>query len=108
MSNALSFLNEHGTTLLAFFYGVCLLLMLRSHSKAFAGERNSVSGFAKRLRKRLKLPNDNGVSVDDMDNQELMTLVSQRLRSAIKETDRVSRRVNKTIKSIEPDVTPDN
>jgi len=68
------------------------------------------------IKKLEKISNDNGVSVaevvrmavdsynpaiEDMGDQELMTLVSERLKKAIKETDRVSRRVNKTIKTIE-------
>ena len=68
------------------------------------------------IKKLEKISNDNGVSVaevvrmavdsynpsvEDMGDQELMELVSKRLKDAIKETDRVSRRVNKTIKSIE-------
>lgn len=68
------------------------------------------------IRKLEKISSDNGVSVaevvrmavdsynpsvEDMGDQELMELVSQRLKDAIKETDRVSRRVKKTIKSFE-------
>lgn len=68
------------------------------------------------IQKLEKISNENGVSVaqvvrmavdcynpsaEDMGDQELMALVSRRLKVAIKETDRVSRRVNETIKSIE-------
>lgn len=37
----------------------------------------------------------------DMGDQELMALVSKNLKAAIKETDRVNRKVKKTIKQFE-------
>ena len=44
---------------------------------------------------------DYNAAKEDLGDQELMAMVSERLKKAIKETDRVSRRVNKTIKEIE-------
>ena len=49
---------------------------------------------------RLAVDSYNPVA-EDMGDQELMALVSTRLKAAIKETDRVSRKINKTIKAIE-------
>ena len=46
---------------------------------------------------RLAVDNYNP-NIEDMGDQELMALVSKKLREAIKETDRVSRRINKTVK----------
>ena len=40
-------------------------------------------------------------NVKDMGDQELMEMVSKRLKAAVKETNRVSRRVKKTIKMYE-------
>jgi len=40
-------------------------------------------------------------NVEDMGDQELMKMVSARLRAAVKETNRVNRRVKKTIKMFE-------
>lgn len=49
---------------------------------------------------RLAVDNYNP-NVEDLGDQELMSLVSERLKEAIKETDRVSQRVKKTVKEFE-------